>query len=533
MPTLQTNKRRQELCFTVSGEVPTVPSPSSLVWGDAGFLSTDIMIGEIAVNIADNRIFTRTSDGIIELSSTQALSLAIAAIEASIPGNTDAIANTSSVSGASATDALNAILALIALRQSVANMQQSITPTSPYTYPSTTAVDDALSNISLEIVRAVNNTLSGNIDFHGFTGKNVAVAVDDGDIVPLNQVNNLIKNTFQFRGTWNASLGHYPSSDIKAYYAYIISDGGDLYGTQLLPGDIIYALIDDAIDHPSNWGTIIHGVRQATEATPGIAAIASAADAGNYLTNDDSTFITPYKLWSIFVPSLIYSQLTWYLKQAFLTAPRFSSAGASQYLKTDASNDLTSVSAIPAEDITQSSSRKFVPQASADNTFLVGQLSGNEWKEKSLADVKSILGSAFATVLTPSDQSGINNTANFVDINNLSFSAVANATYYINWMIFIETTASNGFRTSLKIPSGASMLITQTWYGTNFSQVLNTSDHYGVANFISIISPGWVRMEGYITIGATAGNVTGRIITSNVANVLKVFAGSGGIVAKK
>jgi len=42
-----------------------------------------------------------------------------------------------------------------------------------------------------------------------------------------------------------------------------------------------------------------------------------------------------------------------------------------------------------------------------------------------------------------------------------------------------------------------------------------------------------VRFEGYVKTGATAGTVQGRIITSNVANVLTVRAGSGGLVTKK
>ncbi len=105
--TTQTNKRRQELIFTATGEVPTVPSPSTLQWGDAGFAATDIMKGEIAINSADNKVFTRTDAGIVELATIDAVNALIALVADSIPQDTDDIINNSTASGTTLTDAID------------------------------------------------------------------------------------------------------------------------------------------------------------------------------------------------------------------------------------------------------------------------------------------------------------------------------------------------------------------------------------------------------------------------------------------
>ena len=177
-----------------------------------------------------------------------------------------------------------------------------------------------------------------------------------------------------------------------------------------------------------------------------------------------------------------------------------------------------------------------IPSPAANNDFLVGQASGNVWVKKTLAEVKTILGvggggSAFC-VLTTTDQTNIKNTASFADITALSFSADANSMYFIHWTILVTTTASNGFRVALTTPSGSSMEVVRSWYGTNSSNVMTSDDYMGSSQFTNI-GAYWVRFEGFVKTGATAGTVQGRIITSKEANVLTVRAGSGGLVVKK
>lgn len=63
------NRRRQIRLSTVSGVVPTIPGSgaTSIYYPDSTWLDTDIMIGELFMNSADERIWTRTDSGLIEL----------------------------------------------------------------------------------------------------------------------------------------------------------------------------------------------------------------------------------------------------------------------------------------------------------------------------------------------------------------------------------------------------------------------------------------------------------------------------------
>ena len=257
---------------------------------------------------------------------------------------------------------------------------------------------------------------------------------------------------------------------------------------------------------------------------------------------DNTKIMTPLrvaqKLAHWLINDLPNAAITWAAKQIFTLAPRLSSANASEYLKTDSNKDITSVSSIPAADITESSTKKFVPQPTADSDFLVGQASGNVWIKKTLAEAKTILGvggggGSASCVLTTANQTGINNAGSFIDITNLNFAADANSYYHIQWMILVTTTTSNGFRIGIMTPSGATMEIVKSWYGSNTSDVMVSNDYnFGPSQFTNI-GDYWVRLEGFIKTGATAGTVSGRIITSNSSNILTVRAGTGGLVIKK
>lgn len=63
------NARVQMLVLTGEGELPTVPNPATLTPIDGAWRTTDIMLGEIAVNVTDGKVFTRVASGIVELGS--------------------------------------------------------------------------------------------------------------------------------------------------------------------------------------------------------------------------------------------------------------------------------------------------------------------------------------------------------------------------------------------------------------------------------------------------------------------------------
>src|SRR5688572_26876028 len=60
----------QVLVLLNTGEVPTVPTPPTLTPVDEGWVEeTDIMIGEFAVNKVDDKVWTRTDSGIIQINA--------------------------------------------------------------------------------------------------------------------------------------------------------------------------------------------------------------------------------------------------------------------------------------------------------------------------------------------------------------------------------------------------------------------------------------------------------------------------------
>ena len=69
----QYNRRTLIKRSTISGTIPTIPDPSVATdvndHTQGGWLSTDIYVGEMFINIADNKAWIRYSSGIVELSS--------------------------------------------------------------------------------------------------------------------------------------------------------------------------------------------------------------------------------------------------------------------------------------------------------------------------------------------------------------------------------------------------------------------------------------------------------------------------------
>ena len=196
-------------------------------------------------------------------------------------------------------------------------------------------------------------------------------------------VDNRVQSNIKIIGDWDASSGSYPLADesnttpfitqwgatIKAGWAFRVGYGqqGTVDGFDYENGDVVYALIDNPTNFSTDWGDLDHNLQQANESLRGTAKIITAAIAADETTTDDERIVTGKKLWTNFWTRVLYLAHTWAAKQTFTTAPRFNSASASQYLKTDASKDLTSVSAIPAADITQSTNLRF--QTDNQQTF--------------------------------------------------------------------------------------------------------------------------------------------------------------------
>lgn len=183
-------------------------------------------------------------------------------------------------------------------------------------------------------------------------------AVADGDTATLNAAkayaDSVNVNVLNYRGYWDASGGTvYPSTGgtgsagaIQAGNTWEISVAGGGYDV----GDLIVAKIAAPGQTAANWGKTAHNTQQATELARGTAMLATTAEMQDKDTTNDIDMVTPKKLW---VAITYFLTLAWTFveKITFTLAPRFSSASANSYLKTDGNKDLTSVSSIPGADV--------------------------------------------------------------------------------------------------------------------------------------------------------------------------------------
>lgn len=229
---------------------------------------------------------------------------------------------------------------------------------------------DAVNN-TLEMVRAENPTIDGNINANGNTIENLRnpvasqepatkAIVDAALQAAKDYADTVSAETVRFAGFWDASLGTYPTGGtIRRGDQYEISIPGTIAGNDYEVGDLLRARINSPGQTTANWSASQGNVQQATETIQGTAKVISPAEAANENSTNDKDFVTGKKLWLNFVTRFLALPLTWSAKQIFTIPPRLSSTNAGQYLKVDSQKDIVSVSAIPAADITESTAKRF------------------------------------------------------------------------------------------------------------------------------------------------------------------------------
>lgn len=277
-------------------------------------------------------------------------------------------------------------------------------------------------NTTLEQVRSENNQINGNIDANGNQIDNLLNPVSNQQASTKNYTDTaeanakayadtIVQSNIKIIGDWDATSGSYPLNDesnttpfitqwgniIKQGWAFRVGYGqaGTVHVFDYENGDVVYALVDNPSDNPSDWGDLDHNLQQANESLRGTAKVITASIASDENTLDDERFLTGKKLWLNFWQRVLALSWTWQLKQIFTTAPRFSSVGASHYLKSDGSKDLTSVYQIPNADITTDSSHRFITDSERAKWNL-----GTETVYKNIQNSASVTGTTSETILS-------------------------------------------------------------------------------------------------------------------------------------
>jgi len=313
-----------------------------------------------------------------------------------------------------------------------------------------------------------------------------------------------VQSNIRIIGDWNAASGQYPLADesnttpfitqwgstIKQGWAFRVSYGqaGTVDGFDYENGDVVYALVDSPTDNSSDWGDLDHNLQQANESLRGTAKVITAAVISDETTTDDERYVTGFKLWANFWARVLAIAHTFAAKITFTTSPRFNSTTAGEYLKVNGTKDLTSVSSIPATDVTQDASYRFVTDTEINN-----------WNNKQ--DKITYL------KITTGDQSSSTNV--LANITGLSFVGEANTRYRIQGIICHGQTNNQGLVLAFTCPALASFFVRGYGNGASLNSILGiyskVSGTPTVALNTQATDLGASIFNGEISFGANAG----------------------------
>lgn len=375
----------------------------------------------------------------------------------------------------------------------------NVTPTGNF-------IDNSIRNV----FTAPINEFNGNVSKNGYE-----LATEDF-------VDNRVQSNIKIIGDWDASSGSYPlpdesnttpfiaqwGSSIKVSWAFRVGYGqaGDVGGYTYEEGDVVYSLIDNPTNDPSEWGDLDHNLQQANESLRGTAKIVESTTIADELNSDDERIVTPYKLWSSFWPRVLAIAHTFAAKITFTTAPRFNSATNNSYLKTGPFKDLTSLAAIPATDITEDATHRFATDTEKAN-----------WNNKPVYAFVS--GTDFTTT-----------SLSLTDVTGLTAALDANSVYEFMAKLTIESSSNAGLNTGVNF-SAAGATIAAGEIGARDTEVGKVSR---ISAFNSSAALAWVRVsatpqtheiKGIIRTGANPGNLTIKVLKTS-SGTAKVYIDS-------
>lgn len=144
-------------------------------------------------------------------------------------------------------------------------------------------------------------------------------------------------------------------------------------------------------------------------------------------------------------------------------------------------------------------------------------------------DEVEVSGTAHLTSKSSSDQTTA--TGVMVDITNVGLSIAANQLIYFRAVVHVGTSANNGVRYAVTIPTGATMKVmfmaeTTGAIGQGPSQWITTSGSQTTAVNAIISAAQNAVFEGWVQASSTAGTIQIQGRTVNAANTVTFYSGS-------
>lgn len=207
--------------------------------------------------------------------------------------------------------------------ENVANKVTNLTAPSDVTYPTTNAVVVANTAVLTAANAYTDQSTTSPLNFAG----KYSAATNPG-----------------FPTTGTGASGAIRRGDLYIVTGANADGSSTVGGVGVVNGDAVVALQAAPAQVTTNWTFLQANVYQATETAPGTARLALAADVQSEVTTNDTRIVTPKKLW-LGLYRLLGMANVWVLKQTFTTAPTFSSATPSTFLRVDANGNLVSATA--------------------------------------------------------------------------------------------------------------------------------------------------------------------------------------------
>ena len=120
----------------------------------------------------------------------------------------------------------------------------------------------------------------------------------------------------------------------------------------------------------------------------------------------------------------------------------------------------------------------------------------------------------------------------FIDINGLKYPVEPHSRYFIDWVLFVGTTTTDGLYACVNAPDDFNYMALSIFNWDGKAQTQDVNDFVGdiLVSHSGTYLP--LRISGYIETGDSGGYLQGRIAAVNAANTITVHIGSGGIVKK-